>query len=745
MSRTRRALERSTLLLPLLLVGAGLAHPAQTPAPTVADVPRQEAGRIPPLTPAETAAAAASRAGDFRGVLTALAPASSADGADGRHARLVAGLHAHALERVDAAVRLLAEEPEVPGPLEDWRLWVLADSQAADGDRAEARRTLARLTRDWPESPLSLRARVRDADLAWADGDAGDALAAIAAARARGALGELGERLERLAWEIGRITADPQVRAASARRLLVEFPEAAAELAAVEIFRLPDGAVPWRDAFGPDELMRRAEVLLSKGLAAQAQLALTHVAAAHRTLDWALLRAHALVAAQQGKEALGELAALTPRDPADAVRVELARAAAAFEHAQARSGRHNPPAAERQRLRQRGIEHLERAVELAGDSELAVRPLQELFAELAQGERFEEAMARLKQLRRIASDDSTGSRFLWERGWREYRARNYTGAIGYWSELADLSPRDRWARGSRYWSARAFEALGERQRAQAIYREVGAADTTDFYRRHALARLAHGAAPQPPLPHAAEPWPRDPALERARYLSDLGLEGLALTELELLQAPVERRAESALRGLILARQGRARESMGLLRDAFPALATPHQAMVPPEALALYYPLLYYDVVARWADGRGLPRELVLGVIRQESAFDPTATSHAGARGLMQLMPATARELAGKLGLPYTTESLYQPDYSLQLGTAYLRQVHAMFPGEVELTLAGYNAGPYRIKRLWREAAPAQEIDAFIEGLPLEEPRTYVKRIVLLADSYRQLYPELRGG
>ena len=143
-----------------------------------------------------------------------------------------------------------------------------------------------------------------------------------------------------------------------------------------------------------------------------------------------------------------------------------------------------------------------------------------------------------------------------------------------------------------------------------------------------------------------------------------------------------------------------------------------------------------------AQAQGLPVHLVLGVIRQESAFEPTATSVAGARGLMQLMPATGRELAHRQGLSFSLDLLGQPDYNVRLGTQYFGQLLAMFDGNVELALAGYNAGPYRLQRLWRRAGSRAELDRFIEELPLAEPRDYVKRILLLSDSYQQLYPQL---
>ena len=82
---------------------------------------------------------------------------------------------------------------------------------------------------------------------------------------------------------------------------------------------------------------------------------------------------------------------------------------------------------------------------------------------------------------------------------------------------------------------------------------------------------------------------------------------------------------------------------------------------------------------------------------------------------MQLMPATARELAGRFGLPYSHEKLSDPDFNIRLGTSYFSQVLDMFEGNQELALAGYNGGPYRIKRWWREWG-SSDIDRFLEGL-----------------------------
>ena len=718
---------------PALLLAGSLAEPPSTPQGLPVDPPPEVAATLPEVDAPYQAAAVAVRRRDFAGALRNLERLSELDGPAGRHARLVAGLYAHSLERPAQAALLLGEEPETPGPLEDWRLWVLADSSAATGDAAAALAALERLLADWPASALASRAAVRAVELAREAGRPDRAFALIELARRRSLGPELKGRLEREAWALGLALGRRDVLATTAERLLTELPLLANELGVGERFPVY--------LLAPPQMLRRAEALLAAGLPVDAGAALAVVPAADRSLDWHLAMARVLTRRGEGDEALELLAPLAPAAAADQGRLAYARAQAALEQAQARAGG-KAAAAARARRREQALAHLDEAGRLA-EPALATRALAQRFEEQAALERIDAAIATLRRLRSIDPESSTGIRFLWERGWREYRSRNYTGAVGYWSELISLAPRDRFTRGARYWSARAFDALGEQERARTLYAELAAADTNDFYRRHALRRIGPRAATLASAVPPPEAWPTDPLLARARYLSDVGLDGLASVELELRGEEPDVRARDALAGLLLARAGQPRASMQHLVAAFPALGTPLQSAVPAEALELYYPLHYRDAVERWADARGLPAPLVLGVIRQESAFDVTATSHAGARGLMQLMPRTAEELAGKLGLAHSTARLYDPDYSVRLGTYYLAQVMQMFDGDVELALAGYNSGPYRLKRLWKESS-RKEVDSFIEDFPLEEPKVYVKRILVLSDSYSRLYPELAG-
>lgn len=731
--------------LAVFAVERGIALAGGSAAPAVASEPVPEPPPDPlaalPASDLERAAAAL-RKRDCGAAAAAIAPHAAGETPSAALALTLQGLYAHACADPEAAEARLFAAAAGGERFEDWRLFALADAAAARDHQAVAQAALDKLIADHPGSPLRPRALLRAAELARAAGHRDGALAHVARAREEHLSGEAAVELEVLAWEIGEETGDFSVLSAAARRLLAAAPLEARRLGIED--DTPGGG-PYLPLLGAAELAERAESFLAAEDPARALRALDRVPDAQRDWDWTMLAARALTAAHRGGDAVARLSTLAAGSPADQAELEWARAQAVLDAASVVRGRTNLPSAERARLRERARQHLAAVASADPTGPRAVPALQRLYAEITDEGTFEQELAVLRLLVRTDPADATGAERLWELGWREYRRGNASGAIGYWSELAALYPTHRHNRAGRYWSARAFDSLGERERARRLYGEVAAADTTDFYRRHALSRLGAGTpgtapATDPALREPPEPWPTDPALDRARLLTDLGLDGLALSELELVADGADPRAAAALEALVLARQGRRRDSIPLIREAFPALGSSYQAGVPDEALRIYYPIDYGELIRGHAERNRLPLHLVLGMIRQESAFDIGATSWAGARGLMQVMPATGREVAQKLGLPWSTSRLGDPDYNVRLGTAYFRQVLSMFDGDVELALAGYNGGPYRIKRLWREGGASEGLDAFLEGLGIPESRTYVKRILLLTDSYEQLYP-----
>ncbi len=651
--------------------------------------------------------------------------------------QLVEGLYAVEAGEAELAQDLLAEASSPDHELEDWRLMLLAESSLENDDNDGAVGALDRLLASCPDSALRPQAYLQAARLAYDEGDERRTLSLIQDARQEGVSGRAAVEMENLAWKIGRAIDDDQVSREAGRRLLAEAPLTAGALGVADTFRAMDGELDWGRILSAGEVKQRARSFLSVERLSAALDTLDNVPQEQRDVEWHLLRARVLIESGKPQDALAALDGASARTREERASVEWERALAT-----ARLARRGDRA-----LLESSHEHLAEAVRLGGENQLSRDALEDLYEDFLDAGLVPQAVDVLKTLRRVDPGDSTGARDLWERGWNAYRRDDLEMAVTLWADLAEVYPEHGDAQRGRYWQARALERLGRPGDARRIYSDmIASSDTSDFYGRRAMARL--GEAPvsseisEIQLAQASESrFPSDPRLERAKLLTDLGLDELARREMELVEDQANPRDLLALRALVLGREGKRRESIALLREAFPALGGPQQSTVPEEILRAYYPLDYQDTIVAAARANGLPPSLVAGIIRQESAFDPRATSPVGARGLMQLMPMTAREMSSRLALRAPQDGLYDPEYSIELGAAYLKQLLRMFDGNVELAVAGYNGGPNRIQRLWNEAGPAPELDDFVENLGLEESRDYVKRILVLADSYRQLYPE----
>jgi soluble lytic murein transglycosylase-like protein len=753
--RRRKSLTLLAFVLFLVVAGAlaALVYGRQRLLPAVATAPASEPA-APPASAAEAYAAAAEafREGDETAGRRALAALAAAQPRERERALLVLGLHHYASGQYEAAEEILQVVGDPSGELEDWRLYALADSAARIGDDALAEAAIARLLEQPHASPLRGRALVGAAERAWERDDTELALSRISLARSQRLTPLHATEIDVLAWRIGVDLGDRAVERAAAKRLLVHSPAKASELDAGDIFLDENGRITtWDGVLTQEEIEQRAASWLAADRPQAAVNTLATVSGHRRGLAWHLLQAQALTDQGKGAEAYALLRGLEAGSDGDQARLEWQRARAAADVAVARSGRDNRSGAERERMLAVSQQHLRRVVELNVDTATSVSAVRKLYAHLVEEGRFDEAMEMLQLLRHLDPEDRTGAGYLWERGWQEYQRRNFSTAVGYWTQLEQIYPGDRDTHRGSYWKGRALEEIGESRRARAVYREVvRGSDTADFYVRQAQERLEgdeeHGREPGSLSP----PWPEDPSLRRVLVLSNFGLEQLAELELEALadagEARHHERDVQALRGILTVRAGNPRKGVQLLKAAFPDLGGPFQAGVPPAVLGAYYPLNYQQAIARAAEHEGLPPALVAGIIRQESAFDRKAQSWAGARGLMQIMPATAKEWAGRLDLSHSPERLFDPEYSIRLGSAYFRYVLRRFDGNVELALAGYNGGPNRIRRLWQEAGgdAEGELDLFLEQLDISESQAYVKRILVLSDSYRQLYPAYRG-
>ena len=153
----------------------------------------------------------------------------------------------------------------------------------------------------------------------------------------------------------------------------------------------------------------------------------------------------------------------------------------------------------------------------------------------------------------------------------------------------------------------------------------------------------------------------------------------------------------------------------------------------------FYPFPYRDVIENEARAFGVDPFFVAAVIREESKFVADSESHKGAKGLMQLMPSTARSVAESLNdFTFTDESLLDPERNIQYGTWYLADLQRVFGGNKILVAAAYNGGMGHVQE-WINSGRIDPRDIRLEDIPFDETRIYVKRVLKSYDKYRKFY------
>jgi len=194
------------------------------------------------------------------------------------------------------------------------------------------------------------------------------------------------------------------------------------------------------------------------------------------------------------------------------------------------------------------------------------------------------------------------------------------------------------------------------------------------------------------------------------------------------------RPEALAAAVLAADAGRSHTAIRTLRSAFPGLSSIAIAQAPSDAALAYLPLRWSQHILAAAHETGLDPWLIAAVARQESTFSAHARSPAGARGVLQLLPSTARLHALKLGLG-SRPNLEDPAINIRLGAQELAWLVRRF-GAIEPALAAYNAGERRVRKWWRQWP---DPDVFTESVPIPETYTYVRRVVFLSDAYRQIH------
>ncbi len=312
----------------------------------------------------------------------------------------------------------------------------------------------------------------------------------------------------------------------------------------------------------------------------------------------------------------------------------------------------------------------------------------------------------------------------WLAGWVALRfTKEPEKAHGHFMRLFNgvSTPVSR-ARGA-YWAGEAARATGDEDKAASWY-QLAANHMSTFYGQLAAKRLGHPITAALPrsnaiLPGERKQFARKELVQIVRLLGQLEQKYTQKRFLDRLRKLASTASEYALTAELALEQGRPDRALRTAKDAR------RVGLILPEHL---YPL------PELPRTDGFDRTLLLAVIRQESQFYSEVVSGAGARGLMQLMPATAKRVARKLKIPYRRRKLIDdPAYNMRLGVAYLNQMLERYDGSRLLALAAYNAGPGRvdrwIKRFGDPRKPGVDAVDWGERIPFNETRNYVQRIL----------------
>jgi len=286
-----------------------------------------------------------------------------------------------------------------------------------------------------------------------------------------------------------------------------------------------------------------------------------------------------------------------------------------------------------------------------------------------------------------------------------------------------------------YWAGRSYSALGDKTRSKARWRSIVAKEPLSYYAVVAAKRLDTTlvAPDRSPANYARVPA-IDTAMNRIVALKDVGMDVEAGFENDrLFRDALGNPTRMIATAHALAGSDQASRSIALGRRAIDEIGR------SPENYRLYFPVLERQTLISSSKENGLDPVLVAALIRQESNFNPLATSPAGARGLMQLMPAVGKAVADTKGIgPWDPDLLYQPATNIKLGTAHLSGLAHRYP-EVVKVLAAYNAGESRVEK-WSSKAGAADPEVFTERIPFVETRDYVRTVLRNRAYYQALYP-----
>ena len=370
---------------------------------------------------------------------------------------------------------------------------------------------------------------------------------------------------------------------------------------------------------------------------------------------------------------------------------------------------------------------------------------------------FDEAIAKYRQVAKTGEPASQRAEAQWREGWVLYRAARYRDAIAGWQHIVDQRNSE-FEPQALYWIARSYSHTGNsksrelllllcRRYPHTYYCQL-AREQTDISvsapsdQEDSVAVASSGQSDSdenqaPPHTNRTE-IEQQSAYRRAVELRTLGLEQEAARELTALTDRYSRDPDILMAlSIKLNEVGAYHHALRLVRARFRDRLERTGGPVAAGLWSVAYPTGLIHTI-KMQESNGVDPFFVAAIIREESQYDWRAVSRVGAIGLMQVMPATANAVAQRHHLPnMVREDLFDQETNIRIGVRYVEQLLAQFSGNVVQTIAAYNAGPIVVEN-WSAAHRGRSEDEFVELIPFQETRQYVKRVLRSYKEYKRL-------
>ncbi len=374
---------------------------------------------------------------------------------------------------------------------------------------------------------------------------------------------------------------------------------------------------------------------------------------------------------------------------------------------------------------------------------------------------IEQALPVLEQVVGMAGESDVAHDALWKLAWFQRNQGNTAAAVATMRRLLAEHSDTGYKKAALYWIAR-FTADSDRAGAIELYQQLVREYPQDYYGHRAVENLlALGQQPRQfgnlkPFPafdkltDAAAGPPGEGGYARAVNLRAIGLYEFAAAELASVpSAATDPKLRLSL-AYLYSRAGQSWEAIDMLVDSyrdFVLSGSRNGDLVPIEFWQILYPYNYKEEIRQAIEETGILKNgidahLTAALIRNESKFSPVVTSGVGAIGLMQLMPGTAEQIAKERGLPVPGKAdLVNPQTNIRYGTYYLAKMVQRFGGDWFPAICSYNAGPEQVEKWWNAKPADQPVDEFIENIPFQATRNYIKRVLGDYKNYQWIYSQ----